>query len=362
MPFRILHTSDFTIERVKKRDMLLIDAHSGAYAHGLMTGMAARNSFRGVFVAPNSFLLGLDDITFVSDPLTDQVYYEIKRFVELLMMNNPLIMEMLNMPPDSIRYRNGLFGILKPELFLSKLCARTYTEYAQEQLSKIQLLSDNHSYRTNLPKKHFSDFCYINTDDGSLSVSQWLEKNGIEDTHCGLSPVPHTKDIYRIYVDRNAGYKGIFLGNPANARIMMSDIPQGAVPVAHLIFDEREFTAYNREFREQKEREEQRKRNIQQRASEGYDSNAFMEIVRLLTMAIEIAKEGAIITRRPDAHKLLQIRAGNYSYSYLVGLVKNLIGEVLVAFRMCPLPPVPNKDDVQQALLEIRSHFADKHI
>lgn len=362
MAFRVLHTSDFTLERIRRRDMLLIDSHSGAYAYGLTNTISARNSFRGVFVAPNTFLLGMEEITYVSDPKTDQIYYEIKRFLELLMMNNPLVMEMLNMPTDSIRYRNGLFGLIKPEIFISKLCSRTYTEFALEQLNRIQRQNAQLAYKPEkIAKKEFSDFCYFSTHKGNIPVLKWLEKMEFNLEDCGLSPVPHTRDIYRIYAEKGIGYKGIFIGDAHSPRLVMSDIPPGKTPVGHLIFDEKEFTAYSRELREQKEREEQRKRLFQeQKSNSNYNAPMFMEIVRLLSMARDIAKEGLIVTRRPDAPELLKIRSGTYSFDYLRDMVQNMVGDVLQAFRNTQLQPAPNKDKVQQVLLEIRARFGEK--
>ena len=74
-PPRLL-VGDFTVDRVKKLDLLLFDTIAGSHAYG--TAVAGSDEDRrGVFVAPRSFIGGLDRIEQVSDERSDQVYYEL---------------------------------------------------------------------------------------------------------------------------------------------------------------------------------------------------------------------------------------------------------------------------------------------
>lgn len=351
MPFSILHDIDFTIERIKKRDMLLIDAFAGNRAYGLELNAEDRD-IRGVFVAPASFLLGLDEITYVSDAKNDQVYYELGRFVALLLLNNPTALEMLNMPQDCIRYRHGLFGLLTPELFLSKLCARSYTEYAQAQLKRLQLFHDLQTQKSSIQKKTLGDFCYIDTPDGTVPVREWLKQNGLDQTDCGLKPVMHARDLFHVHIGQKGEYRGMF----SNSGLVFSSIPPSERPQAYMVFDNAEFAAYSRELHEQQEWEEKRQREAAQ-GTPGCDGNAFMNVIRVLTMGVEIAREGIIHTRREDAAELMKIRMGKYSYDHLMALARDKMAEVLQTFRKSSLPNEPDRDRIQKTLLEIRYGF-----
>src|SRR5690606_33713252 len=133
----VMTPGDFTLERIRKDDMLLFDSVAGSHAFGTAIEGSDEDR-RGVFVAPVDFLRGLDSIEQVSDERGDEVYYELGRFGELLLKNNPNALELLGMPDDCVRHRHPLFARLSPELFLSKLYARTFGEYAMGQIRKAR--------------------------------------------------------------------------------------------------------------------------------------------------------------------------------------------------------------------------------
>lgn len=84
----LLQPADFNLERVRQPDLLLLDTVAGSHAYG--TAIESSDEDRkGVFVAPSSFLAGLDAIEQVADERNDQVYYELGHFVSLLLKNNP---------------------------------------------------------------------------------------------------------------------------------------------------------------------------------------------------------------------------------------------------------------------------------
>ncbi|MBD0297333.1 MAG: nucleotidyltransferase domain-containing protein, partial [Flavisolibacter sp.] len=85
---------------------------------------------KGVFVLPEKDYYGLNYIEQVSSEKQDVLFYELKRFFELLLRNNPNIIELLGIPPECIVYKHPLMNEVKPELFLSKLCRQTFANYA----------------------------------------------------------------------------------------------------------------------------------------------------------------------------------------------------------------------------------------
>ena len=118
-----------TIDWIKENGLLVFEAISGSKAYGLDT-VKSDTDIRGVFVLPKNRFYGLDYTEQVNNATNDIVYYELKRFMELLSKNNPTILEMLNTPVDCVLQKHAIMDLLKPELFLSKLCEKTFANYA----------------------------------------------------------------------------------------------------------------------------------------------------------------------------------------------------------------------------------------
>ena len=82
---------------------------------------------------------GLDYIPQISNETNDEVYYELGRFVELLLKNNPNILEILARPEDCILYKHPLMEQLRIADFLSKLCKKPVTKIMTNYvITKIQ--------------------------------------------------------------------------------------------------------------------------------------------------------------------------------------------------------------------------------
>lgn len=118
-----------TIEDLRKKDLLLFEAISGSKAYGLDTPQSDTD-IRGVFVLPEEEYYGLHYVDQLSNKSNDIVYYELRRFVELLSKNNPNMLELLNMPEDCILYKHPLYKHFKAEDFLSRQCLATFAGYA----------------------------------------------------------------------------------------------------------------------------------------------------------------------------------------------------------------------------------------
>ncbi|WP_290709738.1 nucleotidyltransferase domain-containing protein [Flavihumibacter sp. CACIAM 22H1] len=124
-----------TPEQVKANGWLLFETIAGSRAYGLASDKSDTD-IRGVFMLPLEYLLGMDYIPQVSNETNDIVYYELKRFLELLNRNNPTMMELLAMPADCILYRHVIMDKIKPAQFLSKLCEKSFAQYAFTQIKK----------------------------------------------------------------------------------------------------------------------------------------------------------------------------------------------------------------------------------
>ena len=103
-----------TITEIRKKGLLLFECISGSRAYRLDTS-TSDTDLKGVFYLPVEQFYGLHYLPQVSSETNDEVYYELGRYVELLVKNNPNILEMLATPDDCVLYRHPIMNRLKIE-------------------------------------------------------------------------------------------------------------------------------------------------------------------------------------------------------------------------------------------------------
>jgi len=89
------------IKYLDDNELVLFEAVSGSKAYGTATETSDTDT-RGVFILPNEVILGMNYTQQVNNQSNDTIFYEVKRFFQLLSKNNPNIMELLFMPEDSV--------------------------------------------------------------------------------------------------------------------------------------------------------------------------------------------------------------------------------------------------------------------
>jgi predicted nucleotidyltransferase len=354
-PAEPLQPADFTLERIRRPDLLLLDTVAGSHAYGTAIEDSDEDR-RGVFVAPYSFIAGLDAIEQVADERNDQVYYELGHFVSLLLKNNPNALELLAMPEDCIEHRHPLFELLKAEIFLSKLCAKTFGEYAMGQIRKARGL--NKKIVNPQPEERLAllDFCNVPQGQGSVTVLDWLSDRNLDPRKCGLTSIQQAAGTFAIYHDEATGYRGLVSPKDPDA-LIFSSVPKEAEPIGWMHFNHDAFRAHCKAHREYWEwvglrNEERFATNAQH--GRGYDSKNLLHTIRLLDMAGEIAREGVLQIRRPNREYLLRVRSGEFEYEDLVASAEVQLAEVLEAFRNSALQEMPDRELVNRLLVRIR--------
>jgi len=118
--------------------------------------------YRGIFIAPMETKVGLyDKVEVIKVDECDIEYFEIKKFFELALENNPNIMDILFAPKDfhkSITDK-GLEIWNNRHLFLSKKLKFTFSGYALSQLKRIR---GHNKWITKYPK--YNEVLEILTD------------------------------------------------------------------------------------------------------------------------------------------------------------------------------------------------------
>jgi len=336
---------------------LLLKCISGSQAYGLALPHSDTD-IKGVFIQPRKEYYGLNYIDQVNNETNDIMYYEIKKFVELLLKNNPNILELLSTPDDCILHRHPVMNLLKPEMFLSRACNQTFGQYAYAQIKKARGLNKKILNPLDKKRKTILDFCYVVKGQGSVPVVEWITDQGYAQEECGLVRIDHMRDMYALFHQSQSDRKfsGIFSGEDAD-EVSLSSVPEGLQPVCILYFNKDGYSVYCKEYRQYWEWVEQRNEERYENTvsyGKNYDAKNMMHVFRLLNMAEEIARYEKVNVRRPERDYLLKIRAGQFAYEDLLKQAEQKIGVVDNLFKKSELPEQPDPKQAEEKLVEIR--------
>lgn len=334
-----------TLADLHAENLILFEAISGSHAYGLATPQSDTD-IKGVFYLPRRLYYGLDYLPQISDAGNDTTYYELGRFVELLLASNPTALELLAAPPDTIRQRAPLMDALRPAWFLSKACQQTFAGYALGQIKKARGL--NKKINAPVAAKTPLDFCHILDGARALPLAAWLARSGCEQRRIGLVRLAHARDLYAIYYDADGsrGYRGI-QRHPAATGLCTESVAPDSAPLAYLSYNADGYSAHCRHFAEYQQWA--RERNPARYAStqahgQGYDAKNLMHTIRLLETARDLARDGTLRVRRDNRDELLAIKHGAFTYDALLTRAEALMTESAALFAASSLPDAVDKE------------------
>lgn len=346
-----------TIEQLKASGTIIFECISGSRSHGLATA-TSDTDIRGVFILPQELYYSMEYVGQINNETNDIVYYELKKFMELLSKNNPNILEMLNVPQECILQKDALFDLIKKDVFLSKLCKNTFANYAFTQIKKARGLNKKIVNPVEKQRKSVLDFCFVRTQKDSFPLSVFLKDKNLEAKHFGLTKIAHMKDCYNLFYGASLGYHGI--AREGANEVCLSSIPKGGVPVALLYFNVDGYSSYCKKYKEywcwvEKRNQERYKSNLAN--SKNYDAKNMMHTFRLLHMAKEIAHTGSIEVKRKDRDFLLAIKNAQFEYDHLVSKAELLKDELDNLYKVSSLMERPDHKEINKLLVQIRSNF-----
>ena len=347
--------SMLTLANLHAENLILFEAISGSHAYGLATPQSDTD-IKGVFYLPRRLYYGLDYLPQISDAGNDTTYYELGRFVELLLASNPTALELLAAPPDTIRQRAPLMDALRPAWFLSKACQQTFAGYALGQIKKARGL--NKKINAPVAAKTPLDFCHILDGARALPLAAWLARSGCEQRRIGLVRLAHARDLYAIYYDADGsrGYRGI-QRHPAATGLCTESVAPDSAPLAYLSYNADGYSAHCRAYAEYQQWA--RERNPARYAStqahgQGYDAKNLMHTIRLLETARDLARDGTLRVRRDNRDELLAIKHGAFTYDALLTRAEALMTESAALFAASSLPDAVDKEAAIAALVAMR--------
>lgn len=352
-----------TIEDIKSKKLILFEAIAGSKSFGLATEKSDTD-IKGVFYLPKREFYTHEYIPQISNDTNDIVYYELGRFIELLLKNNPNIMELLATPDDCILYKHPIMDKIKMSDFLSKLCKDSFAGYASTQIKKARGL--NKKIVNPIPKerKNLLHFCTVMAEYKTLSLLEWLKEKKIKQENCGLASVSHIKNLYSLYHDceKKYSYQGIIKSDRSN-EVSLTSIPRGEKMQIYMYCNQEGYSKYCKEYNEYWEwvekRNEERYLN-NQKHGKAYDSKNMMHTLRLLYAAKQILEEECLQIRVKNREELLLIKSGAKEYEELLALAEEIMEAIEVAYIHTNLPERPNYDKAKELLFEMRCILYDK--
>lgn len=347
-----------TIDRIKDNGLLIFEVITGSRSYGLDTA-TSDTDIKGVFVLPKHMFYGLEYTAQVNNETNDIVYYEVKRFMELLSKNNPNILEMLNVPEKCVLQKHPVMDLLHPEMFLSKLCEQSFANYAFTQIKKAYGLEKKIVNPVEEERKSVLDFCFVYEEKDALPLKIYLEEKGLEQIKIGLAAIAHLRDCYNLYYSNEFNYSGVMKKDNAN-EVSLSSIPKGEKPLAMLYFNKDAYSVYCKQYKEYwdwvaKRNEERYKTTMSH--GKNYDSKNMMHVFRLLLMAKEIATEGKINVHRKDREFLLSIKEGKFDYDDLVNQADALKDELPLLYQRSGLKDEPDVEKINDLLIRMRDDY-----
>lgn len=363
MTFLDASSSPLTIESLKAQNLILLECVSGSHAYGLATKHSDVD-IKGVFYLPRSRFFAMtgvaqDYVAQVNDVTNDTVYYELGRYVELLLASNPNILELLATPSDCVRYQHPLMMQFLPQWFISQQCQKSFAGFAQSQIKKARGLNKKIVNPMDKTKKSILEFCVVLDKNHSIAVLDWLAQQSFSQQQLGLVAMPNATQMYAMYVDTSGqqGFSGL-IQKPDTTSLSLSSIPKGMIPIAYLSFNQQGFSKYCRDYQAYWQWVEERNESRYQATLEHgkkYDAKNMMHTIRLLQMAVEIAEIGQVKVRRDNREALLAIKSGSHDYDELLALAEQLGQRAQTAFANSTLPQYPNHGAAIAALTAVRT-------
>ncbi len=345
-----------TIEDLRSRGLIILECISGSRAYGLDTP-SSDTDIKGVFLLPKEEYYGLNYTAQVNNESNDIMFYEFGRFMELLAVNNPNILELLNTPKEFIIFKHPFLSEINSELILSKKCGDTFGKFAYSQIKKAKGLKKKIVNPVAKERKSVLSFCFVNYEQGAIPLVKFLEIKGWKQECCGLVKVPHMGEVFGLYYSEIEGYKGIVKGAVSN-EIRLSSVSKGSPQEALLYFNRNGYSSYCKEYREYWDwvgkRNESRYENTQSHGKR-YDAKNMLHVFRLLEMAIEIGNEKQVNVKRPNREFLLDIKSGKFEYEDLVKLADEKRLEMETAFLDSSLPEMPDLKVINQLAFKVRN-------
>jgi len=336
---------------------IIFKAKIGSQAQGTSTPESDED-FKGIYIQPIDDLIsyGYEEFVKVNK---DETYYEVRRFLDLLSLANPEALELLYSPSDCIIVNSPQFKLIREnkEKFITKLCAKTFANYAYNQIKKSRGTDKKINWEAKrVDRKTPLDFIYYTKEGKSYPITEYLNKAHLDQERCGLVKLDHMKDCYTLYYDFfNAGYRGIIAEN--SNEIRLSSVNKESTPLMMVYYNSDAFSKHCKDFSSYQLWLKERNINrFHTNVSHGqlYDSKNISHCRRLIDICLEIATTGTFTVKRPNADYLLSIKRGEVPLDKIIEDAERDIAGLQELYDKSNLPESVDPAFVKELLLKIR--------
>lgn len=409
----------YIFDDIRKEGLLIYEYIRGSHAYGLQKPDGTSDvDTAGVYIEPIEQVLGLglDFQEQIEDERHDNVWFSLRKFMEMLLSSNPTVLESLFIPDDKVLYEHPIMTEIKKhrQMFVTKECFPKFWGYARNQITKARGL---HKKIVNPVKKRLEplDFAYTFNGQGSIKIKNWLEYRGLKQQYCGLVNINNMRDVYGVYYDwgnhflnegitvdnieeeyysydgdgeeselykigrflkqytneysiRNTfsyictvpiGYKGIVGEDGMSNELRLSSVSKGQVPICYISYNKDGYIKHCKDYKDYKDWEKYRNPERYRencRNNKQFDAKNMAHSVRLMHMALEIAKTGQVNVDRTNIDRdfIMNVRLGNTTYDELITYLDSKKEEMEIAMEESTLPEKIDVEMVNNLLLSIR--------
>jgi predicted nucleotidyltransferase len=287
----------------------------GSIAHGMYVPKSDPDSIddkdvMGVYVGPLEHYLGFGrrDVYEQWEGEWDCVFYELRKFIGLLLNCNPNVLSLLWLKPNGIIYENALGARLRGnrDLFVTKKAYHSFSGYAHAQFKKM--ISFNQEAQA-LMQQLEDQLAVFGIDPESCDAGHSLRT--LEGQPFVGATAEMMEVVKRYRGERRRYYSGGYMG--------------------------------------------QKRRELVQRV--GYDAKNAAHLIRLLRMGIEFLTEGTMHVERADAPELLDIKRGAWSLEKVKAEAERLFQLSQEAYVRSTLPPEPDSARAERLCVEMISEY-----
>lgn len=317
-------------------DYRIMECLSGSHAYG--TNIASSDiDYRGLFVSPPELTLSpFDNVSQHSGSGDeDRVLYDLDKFMQMVVNQNPNIIELLWCDESDIIFRSDAYDYLRSQrdVLLSSKAKFTFSGYAMSQLKRIK----GHNKWINNPRdilppkqtdfvsiaQNFTKFNLMNRDFIKFRYGHRLIPYGgnlhgvykannydlFDDDHDFLNTV-YDKDLDHDFFNGGVFHRLVHGGRKPPLFII-------SFRAVEYKLDHDNWKSY---WTWKNNRNEVR---ATLEEDHGYDTKHAMHLIRLMSMCVELLESGKVNVKRDDADYLLSIRFGSLSYSELLLLAES---------------------------------------
>lgn len=299
-------TAEETAQLLPTESMVLL-GWRGSVAHGMYVPANNPDSIddkdiMGVYVAPIEHYLGFGRQEVVERFIGewDAVSYELKKFIWLLLKQNPNVLSLLWLGETGYLFKHeiGAQLIANRHIFLSKSAYYSFSGYAHGQLKRM----------THLNQEALADI--------NRRAVQIVEQGATVDADTGEAKLPagasaELQNAVNQYAGLRSKYFSGYMGN-------------------------------------------KRKKLVEQH---GYDTKNAAHLIRILRMGIEYLTDGRLHVEREDKQELLAIKRGEWTLERVQQEAERMFVLAQEAFVRSTLPAQPDQRAAEQLCMGLIADF-----